>query len=93
MTARNEGAGLGGCEKSKCFGEWDSEKQEPRYQRCDCHGNPNLLRAFLNRFNEIPMDFGSNGASFLSDEVAKVAGVAVQCEHANKSSDRWDVCR
>jgi hypothetical protein len=57
----------GGGEKTECFGERDSEKEESRHQRRDRDGYPHLLTALFDGLDQVSMDLGANGASFLGN--------------------------
>jgi hypothetical protein len=78
---------LGGGEKAECFGERDSEKKETRHQRRNRDGYPHLLTALFDGLDQVSMDLGANGASFLGNQMSEVAGIAVQRENTNEPSD------
>jgi hypothetical protein len=81
----------GGGEKTKGFSERNCEKEETWHQCRNGDGNPYLLASFLNCFDKFSMNLGAYGSRFLSDEVAEIAGITVQCENANKSPDSRNV--
>jgi hypothetical protein len=76
----------GGAEKSKRFSERNCEKEKTWHQCRDGDGNPNLLSSFLDCFDEFSVNLGTHGSRLLSDEVAEVAGIAIQRENANEST-------
>jgi hypothetical protein len=85
---RNE---LGGSEETKCFGKRNGKEEKSGNKGRDCHGDPNLLPSPFDRFNEVAVHFCANSSSFVCDETAEIAGIAIECEDANEASDRRDI--
>jgi hypothetical protein len=81
----------GGGEKTKGFSERNCEKEQAWHQRRNGDGYPDLLSSFLDCFDKVSMNLGAYGSRLLSDEVAEIAGITVQCENANKSPDSRNV--